>query len=112
METKDAVKSLSALAQETRIAIYRLLVQQGPEGLPASMLAEMLDLPNATFSFHVKELSQAGLVTARQAGRFIYYAANYATMNDLVGYLTENCCDGQACEIDLAAPKNSRRKSA
>ncbi|MEO8009702.1 MAG: molybdopterin-guanine dinucleotide biosynthesis protein MobB [Betaproteobacteria bacterium] len=87
---------MAALAQQTRIRIFPLQVQQGPDGLPASVLAEKLGLPNATFSFHVKELSQAGLVTARQSGRFIYYSADYTAMNALVGYLTENCCGGDA----------------
>jgi len=80
--------------------------------LPASAIAEKLDLPNATISFHVKALSQAGLVTARQAGRFIYYSANYPTMNDLAGYLTENCRNGKACGVDAAPNKSSRRKAA
>ena len=112
MKTTDAIRALAALAQETRIGIYRLLVQQGPEGLPASAIAEKLDLPNATFSFHVKELSQAGLVTARQSGRFIYYSANYSAMNDLVGYLTENCCSGNECDDAPAPIKIPRRKTA
>jgi DNA-binding transcriptional ArsR family regulator len=112
MKTNEAIKALAALAQETRIGIFRLLVQQGTEGLPASALAEKLDLPNATFSFHVKELSQAGLVSARQSGRFIYYSANYAAMNALVGYLTENCCSGKECGVGPAAVKTSRRNTA
>jgi DNA-binding transcriptional ArsR family regulator len=112
MKTNEAIRALAALAQETRIGIYRLLVRQGPEGLPASAIAEKLDLPNATFSFHVKELSQAGLVAARQSGRFIYYSANYPAMNELVGYLTENCCSGKECNFAPAAVKTSRRKSA
>ena len=112
MKTNEAIRALAALAQETRIGIYRLLVQQGLEGMPASTIAEKLDLPNATFSFHVKELSQAGLVTARQSGRFIYYSANYPAMNDLVGYLTENCCSGKECAVGPATIKTPRRKSA
>ncbi len=112
MKTADAIRALAALAQETRIRIFRSLVEQGPEGLPASVLAEKLDLPNATFSFHVKELSQAGLVTARQSGRFIYYSANYPVMNDLVGYLTENCCNGKECGVGPAPIKTPRRKAA
>ena len=112
MKTNEAIKALAALAQETRIGIYRLLVQQGREGMPASAIAEKLDLPNATFSFHVKELSQAGLVTARQSGRFIYYSANYSAMNDLVGYLTENCCSGKECGVGSVPVKTSRRKTA
>ncbi|HKB83982.1 MAG TPA: metalloregulator ArsR/SmtB family transcription factor [Burkholderiales bacterium] len=112
MKTNEAIRALAALAQETRIGIYRLLVQQGPEGLAASVIAEKLALPNATFSFHVKGLSQAGLVTARQSGRFIYYAANYPAMNDLVGYLTENCCSGKGCGAEVAAVRTRRRKTA
>src|SRR6185312_16047793 len=77
--------------------IFRLLVQKGPEGMAASAIAEKIGLPNATLSFHIKGLTHAGLVDARQDGRFIYYAANYDSMNELVGYLTENCCGGQSC---------------
>jgi DNA-binding transcriptional ArsR family regulator len=97
METKDAVTLLSALAQETRLAIYRLLVQQGPEGLPVGQIGERLGVANATLSFHLKELTHAGLLTARQEGRFIYYSANYGQMNALLGFLTENCCRGEPC---------------
>ena len=112
MKTNEAIKALAALAQDTRLAIYRLLVQRGPEGLPASAIAEKLDLPNATLSFHVKELNQAGLVSARQDGRFIHYSANYPAMDALVGYLTENCCGGQDCGVVCEPVKYSKRKSA
>lgn len=108
METKSALTALTGLAQETRLAIFRLLVEQGPEGLAAGALAERLGLANATLSFHLKELSHAGLVTARQAGRFIYYSANFGIMTDLVAYLTENCCRGTTC--DIACAPVSRRK--
>jgi DNA-binding transcriptional ArsR family regulator len=97
METKDAVTLLSALAQETRLAIYRLLVQQGPEGMAVGQIGERLGVANATLSFHLKELTHAGLLTARQEGRFIYYSANYGQMNALLGFLTENCCRGESC---------------
>ncbi|AUH49784.1 transcriptional regulator [Chromobacterium sp. ATCC 53434] len=97
METKTAVTLLAALAQDTRLAIYRLLVQQGPEGLAVGQIGERLAVANATLSFHLKELSHAGLVLARQEGRFIYYSANYEQMNGLLGFLTENCCRGEAC---------------
>ena len=97
MEIRDAIKSLAALAHNSRLEIYRLLVQKGSQGLAANAIAEKVGLPNATLSFHIKGLTHAGLVDARQDGRFIYYAANYAAMNALVGYLTENCCGGQAC---------------
>ena len=108
METKLALTALTGLAQETRLAIFRLLVEQGPEGMAAGALADRLGLANATLSFHLKELSHAGLVTARQAGRFIYYAANFGTRTDLVAYLTENCCRGTTC--DIACAPASRRK--
>ncbi len=89
-----AVKALAALAQETRLTIFRVLVQAGESGLPAGQLAKELNIPNATLSFHLKELTHAELVIARQESRFIYYSANFATMNALLGYLTENCCIG------------------
>ncbi|MEO8008162.1 MAG: metalloregulator ArsR/SmtB family transcription factor [Betaproteobacteria bacterium] len=114
MKTNDAIKALAALAQATRLDVFRLLVQQGAEGLSASAIAEKLSLPNATLSFHLKELSQANLVSARQEGRFIYYAASYPAMNDLVGYLTDNCCGGNDCGVvcEPVKPSNSKRKSA
>ncbi|GGA32414.1 ArsR/SmtB family transcription factor [Dyella nitratireducens] len=97
MQIAQTVKMLSALAQESRLAIFRLLVEQGPEGLPVGTIGETLGIPNATLSFHLKELLYAGLVTSRQSGRFVYYAPVIEAMNDLVGYLTENCCQGQSC---------------
>jgi ArsR family transcriptional regulator len=114
MKTNDAIKALAALAQATRLDVFRLLVQHGAEGLSASVIAEKLSLPNATLSFHLKELSQANLVSARQEGRFIYYAASYPAMNDLVGYLTENCCSGNDCGVGSqpVKPSTSKRKSA
>ena len=97
MEIKIAIKALTALAHETRLTIFRKLVQAGESGLPAGQLAKELGIPNATLSFHLKELAHAELVTARQESRFIYYSANFATMNALLGYLTENCCAGIPC---------------
>jgi len=99
MQTADAIKVLSALAQESRLAIFRLLIEQGPEGLPVGVVGERLGLPSATLSFHLKELLHAGLVTSRQSGRFIYYAPVIAAVDGLVGYLTENCCaaSGGSC---------------
>jgi DNA-binding transcriptional ArsR family regulator len=111
METATVLAALAGLAQETRLGIFRLLVEQGPEGLAAGDIADRLSLPNATASFHLKELTHAGLVTPRQAGRFIYYSANYPTMNGLVAYLTENCCKGQTCDI-RCAPGVKRQKRA
>jgi len=96
MESAQVVKALAALAQPTRLAIYRLLVECGPEGMVAGQIAEQLKVSPATMSFHFKTLSYAGLVESRQDGRFIYYAANFAVMNGMVDYLTENCCRGNA----------------
>ncbi|STQ91553.1 ArsR/SmtB family transcription factor [Iodobacter fluviatilis] len=97
MNTKTAVTLLAALAQDTRLAIYRLLVQEGPEGLAVGQIGERLEVANATLSFHLKELTHAGLINRRQDGRFIYYSANYEQMNNLLCFMTENCCRGQAC---------------
>jgi len=112
MKTSDAIRALAALAQGTRLEVYRLLVQKGPVGMPASAIAEKLDLPNATLSFHLKELNQAGLASARQDGRFIHYSANYPAMDALVGYLTENCCGGEGCGVVSESVKTSKRRSA
>ncbi|HXU53254.1 MAG TPA: metalloregulator ArsR/SmtB family transcription factor [Casimicrobiaceae bacterium] len=97
MKAAQAVIALAALAQDTRLAIYRLLVQAGDGGKSAGAIAERLGLPGATLSFHLKELAHAGLIDARQHGRFIFYSANYARMNGLIDYLTENCCEGEGC---------------
>lgn len=97
MEINVAIKALAALAQETRLTIFRVLVQAGEAGLSAGQLAKELSIPNATLSFHLKELTHAELVIARQESRFIYYSANFATMNALLGFLTENCCAGNPC---------------
>lgn len=97
MEMSVAVKALAALARGTRLTIFRVLVQTGKLGLSAGQLAKELSIPNATLSFHLKELTHAELIIARQESRFIYYSANFATMNALLGYLTENCCAGIPC---------------
>lgn len=94
VESKQAVAALGALAQETRLSIFRLLVQAGPEGVPAGRLGEALQVPPATLSFHLKELNHAGLVTSRQDGRFIYYSADFEQMAALMSFLTHNCCQG------------------
>jgi len=111
MESKHALTTLAGLAQDTRLSIFRLLVEQGPEGLAAGEIVERLALPNATASFHLKELTRAGLITPRQAGRFIYYSANYSTMNALIAYLTENCCKGQTCDIACAPGARRQRRA-
>ena len=97
MQTQDALAALAALAQESRLAIFRLLVQAGPDGLAASKIAGHLGIAPSSLSFHLKELSHAQLVTARQEGRFIIYAAQMDSMNALIGFLTENCCGGAPC---------------
>lgn len=94
MKEKDAIKTLSALAQPTRLGIFRLLVTAGPEGLSVGVIQEQLDLASATLSFHLKELTHAGLVSSRQEGRFVYYAPEIEHMNGLIDFLTENCCHG------------------
>ena len=98
METDDAVGALAALAQETRLAIFRLLIQAGPEGVSAGVLAEKLGVAPATLSFHLKELNRATLVTARHESRFIYYSANFEQMAALMSFLTRNCCSGMPDE--------------
>lgn len=97
MKSQSAVLSLAALAHESRLAVFRLLVRKGPEGLCPGDIMGKLKLAPATLSFHLKELSAAGLIRSRQEGRFIYYHPDFKVMNALVGYLTENCCEGQAC---------------
>lgn len=96
------IGALAALAQESRLAVFRLLVQIGPEGLAASKIAEQLGIPPSSLSFHLKELSHAALVIPRQDGRFIIYAANFETMHALMGFLTDSCCGGKPCTPDLA----------
>jgi ArsR family transcriptional regulator len=98
MDNATVIKIFASLAQETRLSLFRLLVQAGPEGLPAGRIAEQLGLPASTLSFHLKELTHAGIVNARQAGRFIYYSADYAAMSALIAFLTENCCGGNLQE--------------
>ena len=98
METTQALQSLAALAQESRLSIFRLLVQAGPVGMPAGAIGEKLELPPATLSFHLAGLTRAGLAQSRQEGRFVIYSADYAAMNALVGFLTDNCCQGAKCE--------------
>ena len=96
MKPAQVVKALAAVAQPTRLAVYRLLVARGPEGMAAGQVAEKLKVSPATLSFHLRTLSHAGLLDSRQDGRFVYYAANFAVMNGMVDYLTENCCGGNA----------------
>jgi ArsR family transcriptional regulator len=111
METKSVITALAALAQESRLAVFRLLVSVGPEGLAASKIAEQLELPASSLSFHLKELSHADLIVARQDGRFIIYSANFAAMNELIAFLTESCCGGNPCG-PASLPKATAKMSA
>ena len=97
MKTGDAIAALGSLAQETRLAVYRLLVKAGQDGLPAGAIAEKLGVPASSLSFHLHQLMHAGLITQERRSRQLIYAANYERMNGLVAYLTENCCGGASC---------------
>lgn len=103
-ETKQALDALAALAQETRLAIFRLLVEYSPEGLTAGTVAEKLGIAPPTLSFHLKELARAGLIASRQDGRFIWYRADIEVMNTLLAYLTRNCCLSSAVCDPACAP--------
>ncbi|CAM2996083.1 ArsR/SmtB family transcription factor [Cupriavidus taiwanensis] len=97
METDHALDALAALAHSIRLSVFRLLVQAGPAGLPAGRIAELMEMPASSLSFHLKELHRAKLLSSRQDGRSIIYMAHFDTMNALLGYLTENCCSGNPC---------------
>jgi DNA-binding transcriptional ArsR family regulator len=103
MEKMYAIAALAALAQETRLDIFRLLVQAGADGMPAGQIGEKLGLPSATLSFHLNQLKHAHLVKFRRESRSLIYTAEYPVMNDLLAYLTENCCQGDAASCGLAA---------
>jgi len=124
MDSPDAVAALASLAQEHRLALFRLLVQAGPYGMAAGALAEALGVPNSSLSFHLAHLTRAGLIGQRREGRSLIYTANYGAMNALVGFLTENCCGGEECGTGpvpqtgpqtalspAASPAPARRKS-
>jgi DNA-binding transcriptional ArsR family regulator len=104
INTKAAIAALAALAQESRLATFRLLVQAGPAGMAASRIAETLGMPASSLSFHLKELTHAGLIAPRQEGRFIIYAAQFGTMNGLLAFLAENCCGGNPCTPVCSVP--------
>jgi DNA-binding transcriptional ArsR family regulator len=118
MKSEEVVSALSALAQESRLALFRLLVKRGPEGYTPSQLSEKLDVPSPTLSFHLKELQRANLIEARREGRFLYYSPNFSRMNRLLGFLTENCClladkeCGPACGPPGAEVAQPKRKQA
>ena len=96
MEAKQAIVALGALAHETRLAVYRLLVQRGPDGLSAGTIAQALELSPSSLTFHLQQLTHAGLITQRRMSRQLIYATDFTVMNALMGYLTENCCGGDA----------------
>ena len=104
MEKNEILAALAALAQETRLDTYRLLVEHTPEGLTAGKIAERLGMAPASLSFHLKELTRAGLIVPRQDGRFVWYSADVDAMNGVVGYLTENCCASSAACDPRCAP--------
>lgn len=98
MKITKAVEALSALAQGSRLSIFRLLVQAGKNGVPAGVIGEQLGIPAATLSFHLKELTRAKLLSSRKEGRYVIYSANYPEMDKLIAFLTENCCAGDAAQ--------------
>jgi len=114
MKKSNVIGSLGALAQETRLDIFRLLVQKGPDGLPAGEIGDRLGQPSPTLSFHLNQLRFAGLVTSRRKSRLIIYSANYKAMNDLLAYLTENCCAGRPdlCAPEACAPDEPKQTKA
>jgi ArsR family transcriptional regulator, arsenate/arsenite/antimonite-responsive transcriptional repressor len=118
MKSMDVIESLAALAQESRLAIFRMLVKRGPAGYTPTQLGERLNVSSPTLSFHLKELQRAGLVDVRRDGRFLYYRPNFAHMNQLIGFLSENCCVladqgcGPQCAPAKAEVSHTKRKRA
>lgn len=112
MDAKQVIAALGALAQETRLDIFRLLVQRGPEGLAAGAIAEALKVAPATLSFHLQQLMHAGLLEQRRQSRSLIYSANFDGMNGLIDYLTENCCSGGACAPGCAASNEAESEPA
>lgn len=118
MKSIEVVESLAALAQESRLALFRLLVKRGPEGYTPTQLGEKLDVPGPTLSFHLKQLQRANLIEVRRDGRFLYYSPNFHRTNQLLGFLTENCCVladkdcGPSCGPATAEAAQPKRKQA
>lgn len=104
MNTETAVKQLASIAQASRLNLFRLLVQAGPAGLAAGEIANRLEIPNSTLSFHLKALCQAELILSRQESRYVYYAANFTAMTDLISFLTENCCGNPNSCLPVCSP--------
>jgi ArsR family transcriptional regulator, arsenate/arsenite/antimonite-responsive transcriptional repressor len=113
MRLKEAVDALAALAHEHRLSVYRMLVEAGPEGLNAGSIAQRLKLPPSSLTFHLQHLHRAELITQQRSSRQLIYAADFAVMNNLVDYLTENCCEGSsaACVSECEAPARVARKA-
>jgi ArsR family transcriptional regulator len=110
METIHAAERLAALGHETRLEIFRLLVQAGPDGVKAGLIGEALGIPSTTLSFHLAHLGRVGLISGRQESRFIFYAADFSAMDDLIAFLTDNCCHGKACLPKTAAASNTAKR--
>jgi ArsR family transcriptional regulator len=118
MEARQVIGALGALAHETRLKVFRLLVERGPDGLSAGMLAQKLGLPPSSLTFHLQQLTHAGLISQRRLGRQLFYATDFAAMNAVMAYLTENCCGGAAlcapnCRPEkIGKPLATKRRSA
>jgi DNA-binding transcriptional ArsR family regulator len=114
MELENAATLLAALGHPSRLSIYRLLVEAGPDGLNAGAIGEQLEMAPATLSFHLAHLNRVGLITGRRESRFIHYATNYLVMNELLSFLTRNCCQGEPCVPDIACcePELRRHRKA
>lgn len=114
MKSEDALVALGALAQESRLAIYRLLVRRGPDGYSPGDLVAKIGIPAPTLSFHLKELQRAGLISLRREGRFLYYSANFDRMRGLIGFLTEKCCSlsDTECDSDCVPVAAARKRRA
>jgi DNA-binding transcriptional ArsR family regulator len=110
MKSIQVVRALAALAQESRLAIFRLLVARGPEGMSAGAIGDKLGIAPATLSFHLKELANAGLVAARAQGRFVIYSTDFRIMNEVLGFLTDNCCGGNPCMPAACKPLDAKKK--
>jgi len=112
MKSKSAIDALGALAQEHRLALFRLLVQAGDKGLPAGAIAETLGVPNSSLSFHLAQLRNAGLIVQERQHRSLIYRANYPAMNALIGFLTENCCGGADCAPSAVCDTPAQERKA
>ena len=117
METLNATELLAALSHESRLTIFRMLVEAGPEGMNASVIGEQLGIPAPTLSFHLAHLRRVGLIRSERESRFIHYSADYTAMDELIAFLTHNCCQGDAClpktaAVDTTAKRRARKSPA